>query len=50
MKQGVNVMEDVELRDCLVPVLRAELRQRPISNVLAPVRAVFIVDVEREAL
>jgi len=42
-------MEDVALRD-LGAVLRLELRQRPIGDVLAAVAAVFSVDVEREAL
>ncbi len=50
MQQGVDVMKDVPLRDRLIVVMRAEFFQRPVSNVLAAVRAVFVVGVEGKAL
>ena len=43
-------MKDRVLVDRLVLVVRAELIERPIGDVLATVAAVFVVDVEGEAL
>jgi hypothetical protein len=50
MQDAVDVVENVPLADLLVVVVLAEMLQRPIGDVLPPVRAVFVVDVEREAL
>jgi len=50
VQDGVDVMEDVPLGDGGVLVVGAELLERPVRDVLAAVRAVFGVGVEREAL
>src|SRR5262249_30903641 len=50
VQQAVDVVEDVPLRDLLVAVGPAEFPQPPAGNVLPPVAAVFVVDVEGEAL
>ena len=50
VQQGVNVVENIPLADRLVAVMLLELFQRPIGDVFAAVAAVFIVDVEGEAL
>ena len=50
MEHAVDVMENVPLAHLFVVVVSAELIQRPIGDVLAAIRAVFVVDVEREAL
>jgi hypothetical protein len=47
VQQPVDVVEDVALRDAL-PVGRPELPQRPVGDVLPPVAAVLVVDVEGE--
>jgi len=49
VQHRVDIVEDVVLRD-LGSVLRLELRQRPVGDILATVAAVLSVDVEREAL
>ena len=41
-------MEDVPLADCLVSVMRSELCQRPIGNVLSAVAPVLVVGCRRE--
>ena len=50
VEQGVDVMEDVPLGDCVVAVVGAELCQCPIGDVFAAVPPVLIVGVEGEAL
>jgi hypothetical protein len=50
VQDGVDVMEDVPLGDGCVVVLGAELFEHPVCDVLAAVRAVFGVGVERESL
>ena|SRR5437660_11640753 len=50
VQNGVDVMEDVPLRDGAVAVASAKLFQRPVGDVLTAVGAVFGVGVEREAL
>ena len=50
VQQAIDVVKDVPLVDLLVLVVLAELLQHPIGDVLAAVRAVFVVNVEREAL
>ena len=50
VQQAVDVVEDVPLADRVVAVLGAELRQRPVGDVLAAVAAVLVVGVEGEAL
>src|SRR6185503_6811361 len=50
MQHCVDVMKDVPLRDRLVSVVVAELFKRPVGDVLASIRAVFVIVVNREAL
>ena len=50
MQNSVDVIEDIPLRDLLVPIVFAEVLQGPIRDVLAAVRAVLVVDVEGETL
>ena len=50
VQQPVHVVEDVPLGDGIVPVLLAEGLQRPVRNVFPPIRAVFVVNIEGEAL
>ncbi len=49
VQQGIDVVEDVPLRD-FGAVLRLELCQRPIGDVLSPIAAIFGVGVVGEAL
>ena len=49
VQHRVDVMEDLALADAFA-VLRAELCQRSIGDVLAAVAPVLVVGVEREAL
>ena len=50
VQHAVDVVEDVPLADGVVAVVVAELLQGPVGDVLAAVAAVFVVDVEGEAL
>jgi len=50
VQDGVNVVEDVPLGDGGVVVAGAELFERPVSDVLAAMGAVFGVGVEGETL
>src|SRR5687767_2025336 len=43
VQRAIDVVEDGPLVDILVVVVLSELLQRPIGNVLAAVRAVFVV-------
>lgn len=45
VEQGIDVVENVPFGDAVVDVVRAELCQRPIGDVFAPVRTVLIVGV-----
>src|SRR5258708_6268941 len=49
MQQAINVMEDVALRDSR-SIGGLELRQRPVGDVLAPIRPILVIGAEREAL
>jgi hypothetical protein len=49
VQHGVDIVEDVALGDSFA-ILRLELFQRPIGDVLAPVAAVLGIGVERETL
>ena len=49
MQEPIDVVEDIPLAD-LLAILRLELLERPIGDVLAPVAAVFGVGVEGETL
>lgn len=50
VQQAIDVMKDRPLVELLVLVVRAKLIERPIGYVLTAVVAVFVVDVEGEAL
>ena len=50
MEQGVGVVEDGPFVDGVVLVMRAELGQGPVRDVLAAVAAILVVGVEGEAL
>ena len=50
VQDAIRIVEDVPLGDGIVAVMHAEVLQRPIGNVFAAVSAIFIVDVEGEAL
>ena len=50
VEQTVDIMKDVPLADGLVPVMRPELCQRPIGDVLPAVPPILVVGVERETL
>ena len=50
VQDGVDVMKDVPLGDGRVTVAGAKLFQRPLSDVLASIAAIFGVGVEGEAL
>jgi hypothetical protein len=50
VQDRVDVVEDVPFGDGGVVVAGAELFERPVGDVLAAVRAVFGVGVERETL
>jgi hypothetical protein len=50
VQDGVDVVEDVPLRDGRIVVVDAELIEGPIGYVLAAVGAVFGVGIEGKAL
>ena len=50
MQNTIHVVEDVQLGDRRIIVVRRELLQTPIRDVVAAVGAVFVVDGEGEAL
>src|SRR5208283_645775 len=50
VQNPIDVMEDVPPGDVLVAVMPAKVLQRPVGDVFAPIRAVFVVGVERKAL
>src|SRR5436309_2247224 len=50
MQHRIHIVKDVPLCYRTVRVADAELLQRPVGDVLAPIAAVFVVDVEGEAL
>ena len=50
MQQPIRIVENVPLLNRRVAVMRAELGQCPIGDVLAPISAILIVDVKRKAL
>ena len=50
VQEPVGIVENLPLADGIVAVVRAELLQRPVGDVFSAVRAIFIVDVEGEAL
>ena len=50
VEQTVNIMEYIPFGDCVIFIMRAEVFQRPIGDVLAAICPVLIVGVEGEAL
>jgi hypothetical protein len=43
MQQPIGVVKDIPLGNLLITIMLPKLRQRPVSNVLPPIRAVFVV-------
>ncbi len=41
MEKGIDVVEDIPFGDAVVMIMRSELLQRPIGDILPPVAAVF---------
>jgi hypothetical protein len=50
MQHRIDVVEDVSLADVRVVVVGAKFVERPVGNVLPPIRAVLVVAIERETV
>jgi hypothetical protein len=49
VQHAIDVVEDVSFGDGFIVVVRAELVECPVRDVLVAVGAIFLVDVEWEA-